>query len=137
METEKVESEKKKASPRVRFVRIYTPFIISVATLLNTILVLFIKSDELLEICYSMANIFGNSFIVDLYFLVCSRKMCIWYKLNILCLSGTLVVGIAYNVLLIDESLYLLAVIILSMLGITFFIESIIKQYFKNFRNYE
>lgn len=32
METEKVESEKKKASPRVRFVRIYTPFIISVAT---------------------------------------------------------------------------------------------------------
>lgn len=104
METEKVESEKKKASPRVRFVRIYTPFIISVATLLNTILVLFIKSDELLEICYSMANIFGNSFIVDLYFLVCSRKMCIWYKLNILCLSGTHIVGIAYNVLLIDES---------------------------------
>ena len=60
METEKAESEKKKASPRVRFVRIYTPFIISVATLLNTILVLFIKSYELLEICYSMANIFGN-----------------------------------------------------------------------------
>lgn len=55
METEKVESEKKKTSPRVRFVRIYTPFIISVATLLNIILVLFIKSDELLEICYSMA----------------------------------------------------------------------------------
>ena len=107
METEKVESEKKKASPKVRFVRIYTPFIISVATLLNTILVLFIKSDELLEICYSMANIFGNSFIVDLYFLVCSRKMYIWYKLNILCLSCTHIVGIVYNVLLIDESLYL------------------------------
>lgn len=79
----KEEIEKKKASQKVRFVRIYTPFIISVATLINTILVLFIKSDELLEICYSMANIFGNSFIVDLYFLVCSRKMCIWYKLNI------------------------------------------------------
>ena len=129
METEKVESEKKKTSPRVRFVRIYTPFIISVATLLNTILVLFIKSDELLEICYSMANIFGNSFIVDLYFLICSRKMCIWYKFNILCLSGTHIVGIAYNVLLIDESLYLLAVIILSMLGITFFL--IYRKYYK------
>ena len=110
METGKVEIEKKKASPIVRFVRIYTPFIISIATLINTILVLFIKSDELLEICYSMANIFGNSFIVDLYFLVCSRKMCIWYKLNILCLSCTHIVGIAYNVLLIDESLYLLAI---------------------------
>lgn len=102
---------------------------ISVATLLNTILVLFIKSDELLEICYSMANIFGNSFIVDLYFLVCSRKMCIWYKLNILCLSGTHIIGIAYNVLLIDESLYLLAVIILSMLGIAFFL--IYRKYYK------
>lgn len=126
----KEEIEKKKASQKVRFVRIYTPFIISVATLINTILVLFIKSDELLEICYSMANIFGNSFIVDLYFFVCSRKMCIWYKLNILCLSGTHFVGIAYNVLLIDESLYLLATIILSMLGIAFFLiyGSIIKQ---------
>ena len=129
METGKVEIEKKKASPRVRFVRIYTPFIISIATLINTILVLFIKSDELLEICYSMANIFGNSFIVDLYFFICSRKMCIWYKLNILCLSSTHVVGIAYNVFMIDESLYLLATIILSIFGITFFL--IYRKYYK------
>lgn len=129
METKKEENEKKKASPRVRFVRIYTPFIISAATLINTILVLFIKSDELLEICYSMANIFGNSFIVDLYFLVCSRKMCVWYKLNILCLLGTHVIGIAYNVLLIDESTYLLAVIILSMSGIIAFL--IYRRYYR------
>ena len=49
----------------IRLIRIYTPFICTVMTLLNG--VLFIKGVTELPAIYLMATLTGNSVLVDLY----------------------------------------------------------------------
>ena len=104
----------------IRFIRIYTPFICTVMALLNG--VLFMRGVTELPAIYLMATLTGNSVLVDLYMFVTSIRMCIWYKLNLLCLLLIQICGLMYNYLGIDTSLYLWAVVLLSATGILFFL---------------
>lgn len=104
----------------IRFIRIYTPFICTVMALLNG--VLFMKGVTELPAIYLMATLTGNSVLVDLYMFATSMRMCVWYKLNLLCLLLIQLCGLMYNYYDIDTSLYLWAVVLPSAMGILFFL---------------
>lgn len=104
-----------------RLIRLYTPFICTLVCLFNGVSILF-EYYSISQI-YIMANLTGNSVLLDVYMLCCSRKMCIWYKADVYCLLLIQVCGLLYNAFDIDEALYLFLVILLSAIGmITFFI---------------
>lgn len=104
-----------------RLIRLYTPFICTIVCLLNGVSILF-EYDSISQI-YVMANLTGNSVLLDVYMLCCSRKMCLWYKADVYCLLLIQICGLLYNAFAIDEALYLFLVIMLSAIGmITFFI---------------
>lgn len=71
---------------------------------------------------YLMATLTGNSVLVDLYMFATSMRMCVWYKLNLLCLLLIQLCGLMYNYYDIDTSLYLWAVVLPSAMGILFFL---------------
>ena len=104
----------------IRFIRIYTPFICTVMALLNG--VLFMKGATGIPLIDLLATVSGNSIIVVLYMFVTSMRMCIWYKLNLLCLLLTQICGLMYNYYDIDTSLYLWVVVLLSTMGVMFFL---------------
>ena len=104
----------------IRFIRIYTPFICTVMALLNG--VLFMGGITELPAIYLMATLMGNSVLVDLYMFATSMGMCIWYKLNLLCLLLIQICGLMYNYYDIDTSLYLWVVVLLSAMGVMFFL---------------
>lgn len=104
----------------IRFVRIYTPFILSISTLLNTLYVLVGVIE--LPIIYTFANITGSSISVDVYLLCTSRHMCNWYKMNIICLILVHLLGLFYSTFGIKETLYVYSVLVLSIIGIISFL---------------
>lgn len=104
----------------IRFIRIYTPFICTVMALVNG--VLFLGGVTELPSVYLMATLTGNSVLVDLYMLTISMRMCIWYKLNLLCLLLIQICGLLYNYYDIDTSLYLWVVVLLAAMGVLFFL---------------
>lgn len=104
----------------IRFIRIYTPFICTVMALVNG--VLFMRGVTELPAVYLMATLTGNSVLVDLYMFATSMRMCIWYKLNLLCLLLIQICGLLYNYYDIDTSLYLWAVVLLATMGVLFFL---------------
>lgn len=104
----------------IRFIRIYTPFICTIMALLNG--VLFMKGATEISLINLLAAISGNSTIVVLYMFVTSMRMRIWYKLNLLCLLLTQICGLMYNYYDIDTSLYLWVVVLLSAMGVMFFL---------------
>lgn len=104
----------------IRLIRIYTPFICTLMALVNG--VLFIKGETEIPMINLLATVSGNSIIVVLYMFVTSMRMCIWYKLNLLCLLLTQICGLMYNYYDIDTSLYLWVVVILSAMGVLFFL---------------
>lgn len=104
----------------IRFIRIYTPFICTIMALLNG--VLFMKGATEISLINLLAAISGNSIIVVLYMFVTSMRMCIWYKLNLLCLLLTQICGLMCNYYDIDTSLYLWVVVLLSAMGVMFFL---------------
>lgn len=104
----------------IRFIRIYTPFICTIMALLNG--VLFMRGATEISLINLLAAISGNSIIVVLYMFVTSMRMCIWYKLNLLCLLLTQICGLMYNYYDIDTSLYLWVVVLLSAMGVMFFL---------------
>lgn len=104
----------------IRLIRIYTPFICTVMALLNG--VLSIKGVTELPAIYLMTTLTGNSVLVDLYMFATSMRMCVWYKLNLLCLLLIQICGLVYNYYDIDTSLYLWTLVLLSAMGILFFL---------------
>lgn len=104
----------------IRFIRIYTPFICTVMALLNG--VLFMGGATELPAINLMATITGNSVLVDLYMFTTSMRMCVWYKLNLLCLLLIQISGLLYNNYDIDTSLYLWIVVLSAAMGIVFFL---------------
>ena len=103
-----------------RFIRIYTPLICTIMALVNG--VFFMKGVTELPTIYLMATLSGNSILVDVYMFSASTKMCIWYKLNLLCLLLIQVCGLAYDYYGISISLYLWIVVMLAAMGILFFL---------------
>ena len=110
-----------------RIIRIYTPFICSLFVLLNS--VCFLLELDNLDFVYSLANISGSSILLVIYMYSVSRRMCIWYKLNLLTLLLTQVLGLMYDIMSIDVAIYLYSVTCLSILGIIFFL--IYKVFYK------
>lgn len=104
----------------IKFVRINTPFILSISTLLNTLYVLVGVVE--LPIIYLFANITGSSIIVDIYLLCTSRHMCFYYKMNIICLIIIHILGLFYSSFNINEVLYIYSVLVLSIIGIISFL---------------
>ena len=104
----------------LRLLRIYTPFICSITALVNG--VLFLRGVEGLPAIYVMATITGNSILVDLYMLATSMRMCVWYKLNLLCLLMVQISGLLYNHFTVDDFLYVYSVVVFAALGVLFFL---------------
>ena len=103
-----------------KFIRIYTPFMLSLTALVNTIFFIANVYEPLL--IYSFASIGGGSVFVDIYMFCTSSRMCCWYKANIVCLGLIHTSGLFYNAFDIDEALYSHAVLSLSIIGIISFI---------------
>lgn len=104
----------------VRMLRIYTPFICTVMALLNG--VYFLRGGEEGSFVFLSFALTGNSILVDLYMVVTSFRMCVWYKMNLACLLTVQVLGALYDCLGMEFSIYLLVVVLLSALGIIFFL---------------
>lgn len=106
--------------PLIRLIRIYTPFICTLMALVNGVKLL---SDTAIDdFLYMSSATTGFSIIVVTYFFAVSERMCIWYKLNLLCLLGVQLCGIAYNYFGIEVSLYANSIILLSALGVIVFL---------------
>jgi hypothetical protein len=103
----------------LKLLRVYTPFILTLAALISITTVLFIDEPSFSLV---MSELFGGSIFLDIYLWITSRKMCIYYKTNILCLGLTHVSNILYDYFLISDTLYLITIIILLMLGTISFI---------------
>lgn len=104
----------------IRFIRIYTPFIITLFTLANASLLLI--GGNVSKIDYLFAIISGNSILLTIYMYSVSLRMCIWYKLNLLCLLLTQISSLLYNYLEINNSLYLWTIILFCSFGIICFL---------------
>ena len=104
----------------IRILRIYTPFICTVMALVNG--VLFMRGITELPAIYLMATLTGNSVLVDLYMFATSMRMCIWYKLNLLCLLLIQISSLMYNYYNLDTSLYLWVTVLFAAIGIVFFL---------------
>ena len=104
----------------LRLIRIYTPFFCTLMALLNG--VLFIKGETEIPAIHMLASVSGSSIVMVLYMFATSLRMCIWYKLNLLCLLILQLCGLMYNYYGIDASIYLWSVVLISGLGIIFFL---------------
>lgn len=104
----------------IRLTRIYTPFICILAAFINGLL--FIQGPTELPAIYMLSALTGNSILIDLYILINSKRMCIWYKLTVVCLLLIQVFGFTYDCLGIGYSLYTLFMVLISALGIMFFL---------------
>lgn len=104
----------------IRLIRIYTPFLCTVMAFLNG--ELFLGGETELPAINLMATLTGNSVLVDLYMFATSMRMCIWYKLNLICLLLIQISGLLYNYYDIDTSLYLWVVVLSAATGIVFFL---------------
>lgn len=104
----------------IRFIRIYTPFIMTLFTFINAII--FLCEIDISDIDYLFAIISGNSILLTAYMYSVSLRMCIWYKLNLLCLLLTQLSSLLYNYLEIDNALYLWTIILFCSFGIICFL---------------
>lgn len=111
----------------VRFIRIYTPLICTIMVLINGLLISRGNIPE--DFIFLSSATTGHSILVIMYFFVTTLRMCIWYRLNLLCLLLIQLCGIAYNYMNIEFSLYVNALVLLSILGILFFL--IFKVFYK------
>lgn len=100
--------------------RIYMPFILTIAALFYTVIMCFITQEP--SFSSVLAGLFGGSIFLDIYMYLCSSKMCFYYKMNILCLFLTHLTNILYDYFLFDDTIYLTTIIILLMLGTICFI---------------
>lgn len=110
-------------------IRLYTPFICTIAALVNGVYLLWFEEQIVTEQVYLFATITGNSILVDEYMFATSRRMCIWYKLNIRFLLVVQILGLCYNYFNMDEVLYLHGVVISSGIGFICFV--IFKVFYK------
>ena len=107
-------------SNMIRFIRIYTPFIMTLFTFINA--VIFLCEIDIPDIDYLFAIISGNSILLTAYMYSVSLRMCIWYKLNLLCLLLTQLLSLLYNYLEIDNVIYLWTIILFCSFGIICFL---------------
>ena len=103
-----------------RLIKIYTPFICALSAIIHGVLY-FIKYRGIM---YSILNEFtGHSFLLIIYIICSSKKMCIWYKItnylllsihifNICCTLGYIEKKMLFNTILVINILALISFLI-------------------------
>lgn len=104
-----------------KFIRIYTPFIVTLANLIYG--VYYLKETLTEDIAFCINVPFGCSFSFVIYAWAASKRMCIWYKLNLLCNLLMLVDTVAYYVIDdVDKTTYSYIFVLLATAGLVFFL---------------
>lgn len=103
-----------------KFIRVYTPFVCTLATLLEC--KLFEYGEDSLTNIYLLSGMSGASLLLVVYMWIVSLKMCIWYRINLMCLFLIQICGILYNCFDMEFSLYLWRVTLLSEVGMLSFL---------------
>lgn len=104
-----------------KFIRIYTPFIVTLANLIYG--VYYLKETPTEDIAFCINVPFGCSFSFVIYAWAASKRMCIWYKLNLLCNLLMLVDTVAYYVIDdVDKTTYSYIFVLLATAGLVFFL---------------
>lgn len=103
-----------------RLIRIYTPFICSIVAIING--VMYLKGIEIPNFDYIMSETTGHSFLLVLYMFSTSKGVCIWYKLNLLCLLLIHVDGTIYFFSNMEFDSYCFSVIVFSIIGLLCFL---------------
>ena len=75
-------------------IKLYTPFICAITSLVNEILIYNNIRTDFLHVSY---NLTGDSVLLLLYVYYHSGKMCKWYKLTIICLIINHIVKLMYR----------------------------------------
>lgn len=103
-----------------KLLRIYTPFICTLVALIYGVLLLL--DIEFANADYILSAVTGNSIIVVAYMWATSKRMCIWYKLNLLCLLLIHIDGLIYFLSDMKFAPYCYSVILIATVGLVFFI---------------
>lgn len=103
-----------------KLLRIYTPFICTLVALIYGVLLL--MDIEFANADYILSAVTGNSIIVVAYMWATSKRMCIWYKLNLLCLLLIHIDGLIYFLSDMNFTPYCYSVILIATAGLIFFI---------------
>lgn len=104
-----------------KFIRIYTPFVVTLANLIYG--VYYLKETLTEDIAFCINVPFGCSFSFVIYAWAASKCMCIWYKLNLLCNLLMLVDTVAYYVIDdVDKTTYSYIFVLLATAGLVFFL---------------
>lgn len=104
-----------------KFIRIYTPFVVTLANLIYG--VYYLKETLTEDIAFCINVPFGCSFSFVIYAWAASKRMCIWYKLNLLCNLLMLVDTVAYYVIDdVDKTTYSYIFVLLATAGLVFFL---------------
>lgn len=104
----------------LRLIRIYTPFICVLTSLIYGVMCL--KGVTFENFDYIMSTMTGNSILMVLFMFSCSKTMCIWYKLNLLSLLLIHVTSLLYFYTELPFTLYCYFVILLAAFGLISFI---------------
>lgn len=104
----------------LRLIRIYTPFICVLTSLIYG--VMYLKGVTFENFDYIMSTMTGNSILMVLFMFSCSKTMCIWYKLNLLSLLLIHVTSILYFYTELPFTIYCYFVILLAAFGLISFI---------------
>jgi hypothetical protein len=99
----------------IRFIRLYTPFVLSIMAGVNAILLSYVDNHNAVNY---ITNIVSGSILVDIYFISVSLRTCVWYKMNIVCLILIHITNIIYNEDLISKTMHLNIVTILSVISL-------------------
>lgn len=104
----------------LRLIRIYTPFICVLTSLIYG--VMYLKGVTFENFDYIMSTMTGNSILMVLFMFSCSKTMCIWYKMNLLSLLLIHVTSLLYFYTELPFTLYCYFVILFAAFGLISFI---------------
>lgn len=97
------------------FIKLYTPFICAIVAIAHIFLYLNHYEGNIYSI---LGNITGHSVLMNIYIIIHSRRMCVWYKTTNYILMSIHFINIAYRIGLIPSYyiMYILLFINLSAL---------------------
>lgn len=104
----------------LKLMKVYIPFVFTFSMLISVVIFAFTNVEP--SFAFIIPGIFGGSILADIYMYICSRRMCIYYKMNIICLFISHIVNILYDYFCIDCTLYLSILIILTVISVACFI---------------
>lgn len=87
-------------------IRIYTPFIAALVSVIHEVLIIFQYEGHILNY---IGAITGHSILIDLYILATSRRFCKWYRYTVYLLLAQDIANFAYRRTFIGPEFYIFA----------------------------